>query len=52
VNPIISIYGIYICGCSAKVPGVSTFRLQALGEEHEQIKRDIEERLKQEHDMG
>ncbi|XP_017043934.1 cilia- and flagella-associated protein 44 [Drosophila ficusphila] len=36
----------------AEVPGVSTFRLEALGEEHEQIKRDIEERLKREHDMG
>ncbi|KAH8410145.1 hypothetical protein KR009_006835, partial [Drosophila setifemur] len=35
-----------------KVPGVSTIRLQALGEEYEQIKRDIEERLQLEHDMG
>jgi len=34
------------------VPGVSTFRLQALGEEHAQIKQDIEDRLKREHDMG
>ncbi|KAH8333140.1 hypothetical protein KR074_006765, partial [Drosophila pseudoananassae] len=33
-------------------PGVSTFRLEELGEEFEQIKRDIEERLKMEHDMG
>ncbi|XP_020806019.1 uncharacterized protein LOC110182328 [Drosophila serrata] len=34
------------------VPGVATFRLQELGEEFEQIKRDIELRLQQEHDMG
>lgn len=37
---------------SANIPGVATFRLQELGEEFEQIKRDIELRLKQEHDMG
>ncbi|KAH8249465.1 hypothetical protein KR032_009855 [Drosophila birchii] len=37
---------------SANVPGVATFRLQELGDEFEQIKRDIELRLKLELDMG
>ncbi|XP_034669320.1 cilia- and flagella-associated protein 44 [Drosophila subobscura] len=36
----------------SRISGIATFRLQALGEDFEQIKRDIEERLKQEHDLG
>ncbi|TDG46464.1 hypothetical protein AWZ03_007120 [Drosophila navojoa] len=35
----------------ANVDPVATFRVEALGEEFEQIKRDIAERLKMEHDM-
>ncbi|KAL7741509.1 hypothetical protein ACLKA6_000823 [Drosophila palustris] len=35
----------------ANVEPVSTFRLETLGEEFQQIKRDIEERIKKEHDM-
>ncbi|EDW71227.1 cilia- and flagella-associated protein 44 isoform X2 [Drosophila virilis] len=35
----------------ANIDAVSTFRLETLGEDFEQIKRDIEERLKMEQDM-
>ncbi|XP_030383032.1 cilia- and flagella-associated protein 44 [Scaptodrosophila lebanonensis] len=36
----------------ANVTPISTFRLQSLGEEYEQIKRDIEERLRREQELG
>lgn len=36
---------------SAKIEPVATFRLESLGEEFQQIKADIRERLQKEQDM-